>query len=156
MTRFKRRFFFVTNRQIENMVGPVKERFGNQRTENLNFGLFDTATEPTLGLGMIVNPTDWFQNEEIQIQQVQPLDQSGFVEQLRKQVQAAPNDRLVTLVDVTPVNRTRNFHNFSLETPQFYDELYLRLVNEEMPHSRPMYKVDTLSGRAYWILTQGR
>lgn len=29
-----------------------------------------------------------------------------------------PGDELVTLVDVTPVNRTGNFHNFSLETPQ--------------------------------------
>ena len=30
-----------------------------------------------------------------------------------------PGSGLIDLVDVTPVNRTRNFHNFSLETPEF-------------------------------------
>ena len=341
------RFFYVTNRQLENKDGPVEKRFGNQRIETLNFGIYDTAIEPTLGLGMIINPTDWFQNEEIQLKQVQPLDQTDFGRQLRKQVQASqlgslliaingfrerfpsalrktaflghvldidspilvfdwpgdqgstplgyrraqriagesgaelaqtidlilrqvqpdrlwliansmgaqvvvhafsnlyqqtdfadiqteiyhvvltapdvgkdefnnqfkheiaaitrhltvyvssndrallmsrvinqgrrlgestldprnpdqfeeaarifdlvdPDDGLISLVDVTPVNRTRNFHNFSLETPHFFDELYLRLVNDEMPHSRTEYRIETPSGRAYWVLTPGR
>ncbi len=67
-----------------------------------------------------------------------------------------PDKELVTLVDVTPVNRTRNFHNFSLETPQFFDDLYLRLVNVEMPGSRPEYRVTTPTGAAYRVLTRGR
>ena len=44
-----------------------------------------------------------------------------------------PDDERLTLVDVTPVNRTRNFHNFSLETPEFFDDLYLRLTNRYTP-----------------------
>jgi hypothetical protein len=67
-----------------------------------------------------------------------------------------PGDERVTLVDVTPVNRTRNFHNFSLETPEFFDDLFLRLVNPADPLSRQQYRVETPSGRAYWILTRGR
>jgi hypothetical protein len=67
-----------------------------------------------------------------------------------------PDEKLVTLVDVTPVNRTRNFHNFSLETPEFFDDLFLRLVNEEMPSSRPEYRIETPNGRVYWVLTRGR
>ncbi|MEP1596382.1 MAG: alpha/beta hydrolase, partial [Halieaceae bacterium] len=63
---------------------------------------------------------------------------------------------LITLVDVTPVNRTRNFHNFSLETPEFFDDLYLRLTNPEMPNSRPIYRVETIDGSAYSVLTRGR
>ena len=65
-------------------------------------------------------------------------------------------DDLVTLVDVTPVNRTRNFHNFSLETPEFFDDLFLRLVNAEMPRSRPEYRVMTSSGKVYYVLTRSR
>ena len=67
-----------------------------------------------------------------------------------------PGSDLVTLVDVTPVNRTRNFHNFSLETPEFFDDLFLRLINTDMPRSRPVYPVETPDGRVYWVLTRGR
>jgi esterase/lipase superfamily enzyme len=341
------RFFFVTNRRLGADDGPLEERFGNQREGVLKYGFFDTQIEPTLGLGMIINPTDWFQNEEIQLKQVQPLDKSEFIAKLRQQVQASPlrsilinvngfrerfpsalrktaflshvldinspvlvfdwpgdqgstprgyrraqrvagesgaelaqtlgliirqvqperlwlvansmggevvvhafsilyreadladaeveiedvvltapdvdrvefnnqfkqeiaalarnltvyvssNDRallisrvinrgrrlgeatlnprnpdqseeaarvlelvepnseLVTLVDVTPVNRTRNFHNFSLETPEFFDDLFLRLANTNTPSNRLIYQVRTADGAVYWVLTRGR
>jgi len=64
--------------------------------------------------------------------------------------------KFITLVDVTPVNRTRNFHNFSLETPEFFDDLYLRLTNPQVPLSRPIYHVQTTEGRVYSVLTRGR
>ncbi len=67
-----------------------------------------------------------------------------------------PDSDLVTLVDVTPVNRTRNFHNFSLETPEFFDDLFLRLTNEQTPHSRLLYRLQTPEGANYWVLTPGR
>ena len=341
------RFFYVTNRRLERPDGSVEERFGSEREEGLRFGLFDTEIEPSLGIGMLVNPTDWFQNEEIQLRTVRDLERAVFIEELREQVQRSPyqsllinvngfrerfasalrksaflahvldinspilvfdwpgdqgstprgyrraqavaresgeelaatieliirevrpkrlwlvansmggevvvnafgllyqeadladaeteiedvvltapdvsheafgrqfkdeivaltrnltvyvssNDRAllmsrvlnrgrrlgestvdpanpdqseeaacalelvdadsqrVTLVDVTPVNRTRNFHNFSLETPEFFDDLFLRLVNSETPRSRLQYRVATLGGREYWVLTRGR
>jgi len=341
------RFFYVTNRRLGADDGSLEERFGNERERVLKFGFFDTELEPTLGLGMIINPTDWFQNEEIQLKQVQLLDQSEFITQLRRQVQASPlrsilinvngfrerfpsalrktaflshvldinspvlvfdwpgdqgstprgyrraqriagesgaelaqtlgliirqvqpdrlwlvansmggevvvhafsilyqetdladaeaeiedvvltapdvdreefdrqfkreiaalarnltvyvssndrallisrvinrgrrlgegtlnprnpdqseeaarilelvepNNELVTLVDVTPVNRTRNFHNFSLETPEFFDDLFLRLTNTDTPSNRLIYQVRTPDGAVYSVLTRGR
>jgi esterase/lipase superfamily enzyme len=341
------RFFYVTNRGLGADDGPIEERFGNKREGVLKFGFFDTEIEPTLGLGMIINPTDWFQNEEIQLKQVQSLDKSEFIAKLRRQVQSSPlrsilinvngfrerfpsalrktaflshvldinspvlvfdwpgdqgstprgyrraqriagesgaelaqtlgliirqvqperlwlvansmggevvvhafsilyqevdladaeteiedvvltapdvdrdefdrqfkreiaaltrnltvyvssNDRallisrvinrgrrlgeatlnprnpdqfeeatrvlelvepdseLVTLVDVTPVNRTRNFHNFSLETPEFFDDLFLRLTNTNTPSNRLVYQIRTADGAVYWVLTRGR
>ena len=67
-----------------------------------------------------------------------------------------PGSEQVDLVDVTPVNRTRNFHNFSLETPEFFDDLYLRLVNADLPRSRLQYLYRVDDGRKYWVLTRGR
>ena len=341
------RFFYVTNRGIKHQDGAFEERFGNQRELGLKFGLFDTKIEPSLGIGMIINPTDWFQNEEIQLTNVRALKQDAFITELRKQVHASPyrallisvngfrerfpsalrksaflahvldidspqlvfdwpgdqgstprgyrraqriaresgeefaqaikliideiqperlwvlansmggevvvhaftllyqdadladpeseieavvltapdisheefgrqfrdeinaltrnltvyvssNDRAllmsrivnrerrlgestinpsnpdqsdeamkafelvepdsdrVTVVDVTPINRTRNFHNFSLETPEFFDDLYLQFTNDDMPRSRPRYRVRTTNGAEYWVLTRGR
>jgi esterase/lipase superfamily enzyme len=341
------RFFYATNRLLERPDAAPEDRFGNERDPGLRFGLFDTQIEPALGLGMLLDPSDWFQNEEISLNEVRPLEEQAFVEELRQQVEDSPhrgvlvnvngfrerfasalrktaflahvldidaplvvfdwpgdqgstprgyqraqriaresseelartleilirqvrpdhlwliansmggevvvhaftqlhqkadladaeteiedvvltapdvsheefgkrfrkqitdltqnltvyvssNDRAllmsrvlnrerrlgestvnpsnpdqsdeaawalelvepgsdrVTLVDVTPVNRTRNFHNFSLETPEFFDDLYLRLVNPETPKSRLQYRVRSESGAEYWVLTRGR
>ena len=338
------RFLFVTNRRFESDDGPLEERFGNAREEILKFGYFDTKIQPSLGLGMLIDATAWFQNEEIQLIEVRELEQAAFVRQARTFIQGSPyrsllvvvhgfkeafpsalrktsflshvldvntpvllfdwpgnqgsmlrgyrrahrvakasgtelartlqliiqviqpdrlwliansmggqvvadafaqlyrktdladaeteienvvltapdvdhdefdnqfkqeitalaknltvyvssNDRallmsriinrgrrrgestlspdqleeahrvadlvdpgseLITLVDVTPVNRTRNFHNFSLETPEFFDDLYLRLTNSETPRSRLIYQVQAPNGVVYWLLTRGR
>ena len=67
-----------------------------------------------------------------------------------------PGSEQVSLIDITPVNRTRNFHPFRLETPEFFDDLYLRLSNDASPKSRLLYSVTTSTGAEYWVLTQGR
>jgi hypothetical protein len=59
-------------------------------------------------------------------------------------------------VDVTPVNRTRNFHNFSLETPEFFDDLFLRFTGSDLPKSRELYYLETPNGVRYFVLTRGR
>ena len=338
------RFFYTTNRAPGTDDSELTQRFTSQRHDQLSFGSFDATIEPSLGLGMLVNPTEWLQNEEIRLNTVNTIAQADFVEQLQAQVANSPhrallivlhgfregyesalrktaflghvldinaplllfdwpgdqgsglrpyrrarevakasgaelartlhlvvrdvqpeqvwimansmgaqvvvdafsllyqdeefadldreidhvvltapdvdhqqfnlqfkgelkalarhltvyvssNDRallvsrlvnrgrrrgestlspdqldeairiseltepdsdLVNLVDVTPVNRTRNFHNFSLETPEFFDDLFLRLTNPEMPNSRPIYRIQTSDGSVYSVLTRGR
>jgi len=338
------RFFYVTNRRLGSDDAPLQERFGKEREEILKYGYFDARIQPALGLGMLIDATEWFQNEEIQLKEVRELEQAAFVRQARRLIQDSPyrsllvvvhgfkeafpsalrktaflshvldvntpvllfdwpgnqggslggyrrarqvaeasgaelartleliirdiqpdrlwliansmgaqvvvdafallyqeadladaeteiedvvltapdvdhegfdnqfkqeikalarnltvyvssNDRallisriinrgrrrgestlspdqleeairvadlvepgseLVTLVDVTPVNRTRNFHSFSLETPEFFDDLYLRLTNTDMPRSRLIYQVQASNGAVYWVLTRGR
>lgn len=91
------RFFFVTNRRPETDEGPLEDRFGIEREETLRFGSFDTKIKATLGLGMLINPSEWFQDEEIQLTNAQYLDRAAFVEQMQKTVQASP-DRSVLVV----------------------------------------------------------
>jgi esterase/lipase superfamily enzyme len=340
-------FFFATNRRPAELQGPVDERFHSQRQPELSFGVFDTSIEPTLGLGMLLDASDWFLNEQIQLLEVQGLERKAMLERLKSQIAASPhrslllivhgfreafpsalrktaflahvldintpvmvfdwpgdqgsslrgyrrarsvsqasgedlaalietivnevrperlwmiansmggqtvisafqhlqqkadfsdsqteienvvltapdvdheefnqqfrkdisrlaqnvtvyvssNDRALlvsrllnrslrlgestldpanpgqvqqaanlaqllepgdnrlVLVDVTPVNRTRNFHNFSLETPEFFDDLFLRLTNEKLPHTRELYALETPEGVRYFVLTRGR
>lgn len=84
------------------------------------------------------------------------LEPDQFAEAVRLAGLVEPGDDLVTLVDVTPVNRTRNFHNFYVESPEFFDDLYLRLATREPPLSRRLHRVVTPDQRAYWVLTRGR
>ena len=67
-----------------------------------------------------------------------------------------PGQGRLSLVDVTPVNRTRNFHNFSLETPEFFDDLFLRLILQDLPETRELYFLETPEGARYFVLTRGR
>ncbi len=341
------RFFFATNRSPGTPDGDIGERFTSEREASLKFGYFDTQIEPSLGLGMLIDPSDWFLNEDIQLKRVESVDQTAFVAQLGAQVQASPqrsllivvhgfreafesalrrtafvahvldintpvllfdwpgnqgsslrgyrrarqvatdsgaelaatlellieevqperlwmmansmgaqvvvdafsvlyreadfsdaqteienvmltapdvdhqefneqfkkemsalarnvtvyvssNDRALlvsrlinrglrlgestldptnpdqsaqtaslslllepgdeklVLVDVTPVNRTRNFHNFSLETPEFFNDLFLRFTDLDLPQSRELYFVETPEGARYFVLTRGR
>jgi esterase/lipase superfamily enzyme len=338
------RHFYVTNRVPEDRNAPIDRRFSAERSPELTFGHFDISIRPTLGLGMMLNATDWFQNEEIQIDDLADLNESVFLDSLRQTVDRTPhrsllivihgfrerfpsalrktafvssvldintpvmvfdwpgnqgsslrgyraarsvaeesgselartleliirevepdrlaiignsmgaqvivdafgelysqadladaeveidsvvltapdvdradfneqfkeqirtlsrqlivyvssNDRallmsrlinrglrvgestlspdmldeaemiaqlvepgsdLVTLIDVTPINRTRNFHNFSLETPEFYDDVFQRLTSDEAPRNRRSYRVQTPEGNIYWVLTRGR
>ena len=89
------RFFYVTNRVIADQDAPLDDRFGNTRSDSISFGLFDTSIEPTLGLGMLVNPTDWFQNEEIQLNRVESLDEDAMIAAVRRQVDASPQRSLL-------------------------------------------------------------
>ena len=338
------RHFYVTNRIQAAGDEPIEMRFTAERGDELQFGSFDIRLEPTLGLGMIINPSEWFINEEIQMEEIVELERKDFVERLRSFVDRTPersllivihgfrerfpsalrktafvasvldintpvmvfdwpgnqgsslggyrrartvasasgadlartlelvvrevrpdrlwllansmgaqvvvdafsllaeqadfadsdteiedvvltapdadhaefnerfedeitavarrltvyvssNDRAllmsrvvnrgkrlgestlrfdqleeatsildltdvssnrISLVDVTPVNRTRNFHNFSLETPEFFDDLFERFISNDMPRNRLIYRVETPEGNVYWVLTRGR
>ncbi len=343
------RFFFATNRASQESTPVVENQFSNERQPAITYGFFDTTIEPHLGLGMIINPTDWFQNEEIKILETKRIGEEEVVRQLVQQVKASPRrsllisingfrelfpsalrktaflshvldintphlvfdwpgnqgstlrgylqaqsiasesgtelaallqiiltevqperlwllansmgaqvvvhalkelvesnrlsdassmighvvltapdvdvslldeqfrqnvdqltnhfttyvssndrallmsrlinrerrlgqstlnprdlgfdqsdeaaalydllspeDQLMTLVDVTPINRTRNFHNFSLETPEFFDDLFLRLIHRNQVMSRSEFLVRDSTGRVYSVLTQAR
>jgi len=92
------RYFFVTNRRQERDDGPIEERFGRGREEALKFGSFDAKIQSTLGLGMLINPTEWFQNEEINLQEIQKFDEAAFVERLTRLVRGSPYGALLVVV----------------------------------------------------------
>ena len=81
----------------------------------------------------------------------------GQVEQAKRLTELLePDSDQLALIDVTPVNRTRNFHNFSLETPEFFDDLFLRLTGSGLPQSRGLYSLRTPRGARYYVLTRAR
>ncbi len=90
------RFFFVTNRRMQSPDGSVEERFGNEREAGLKFGLFDTDIEPSLGIGMLIDPTDWFQNEEIQLLEVRSLERPRLSRSGQSRYTTPPIERCTT------------------------------------------------------------
>ena len=84
------------------------------------------------------------------------ISQDQLEEAIRLAELVEPDSDTIALVDVTPVNRTINFHNFYLESPEVFNDLYLRLFNTEAPHHRSLYPIKARDGSIYWILTRGR
>ncbi len=92
------RFFYATNRVPVDEEGPIEARFGAEREATVRFGAFDTRLEPTLGLGMLINPSDWFLNEEIRLESLRALEREQLVRELRAQVEASPYRSLLVVV----------------------------------------------------------
>jgi esterase/lipase superfamily enzyme len=58
----------------------------------------------------------------------------------------------LSVVDATPVNRTRNLHHFFTDSPEFFDDLYRHLLQPDNNVSRRLHTVRSDSGKTYWIL----
>lgn len=92
------RFFFVSNRVAAEGPEPLKDRLGAERGPMLHFGSFDTEIEPTLGLGRWLDASSWFLDEEINILNVQSMDRTAYVNQLRGMISRSPHRGLLILV----------------------------------------------------------
>lgn len=58
-----------------------------------------------------------------------------------------------SVIDATPVNRTRNLHHFFTDSPEFFDDLYQHLLQPDDVVSRRLHSVRTgPQGTNYWIL----
>lgn len=92
------RYYFVTNRKKTHEDTILENRFTNEREPTLKFGLFDIKIEPSIGLGRLINPNEWFQNEEIVIKNMEALQQEAFVDQLRMLVAKSPRRSLLIVI----------------------------------------------------------
>lgn len=92
------RYFFVTNRKKSEENENLAFRFGSEREPRLKFGFYDTKIEPSVGLGMFINPSEWFQNEEITVKKIEALQQEKFIKKLKKIVHDSPQRSLLVVV----------------------------------------------------------
>lgn len=58
-----------------------------------------------------------------------------------------------SVIDATPINRTRNLHHFFTDSPEFFDDLYQHLLEPDHVVSRRLHSVRIgPRGTTYWIL----
>ena len=100
------RFFYISNRELQEPGGDLGHRFHSRRDGELKFGHFDVRVEPSLGIGMLVDPSAWLINEEIQLLQVRAQEKADFTDQLRQQVENSRDRSLLVVV-----------HGFASPTP---------------------------------------
>lgn len=87
---------------------------------------------------------------------VPPADRIGqyeFEEAMELLELQAKGARNISIVDATPINSFRNLHHFFTDSPEFFDDLYQRLLQPNQIISRRLYPVRINSqDMLYWIL----
>ena len=117
-----------------------------------NTTIYVSSNDRALLLSRLVNRDRRLGESSLSVEDAEMLDGvAGLLDHL-----VTPDDDRVALVDVTAVNRTRNFHNFSLEVPEFFDDIYLRLANPITPLNRLRFEFRTPEGKRYSVLTRDR
>lgn len=92
------RYFFATNREARYARDTGVDRFGNGRIDRVAFGTFDVRIKATLGLGLLVDPVRWLQDEEIRVETVDSMGRVATAEALRAQVAASESRSLLIVV----------------------------------------------------------
>jgi esterase/lipase superfamily enzyme len=127
------------------------QRFGAQiKRLSKHLTVYVTSTDQALLLSHWVNRGSRLGR----VQKARPdePDQSQFVHAHRLLQLEAQGSGEIDVIDVTPINRHRNRHNFLTDDSEFLDELYVRLLRPEDRTSRRLYPVPTDAGVISWIL----
>jgi esterase/lipase superfamily enzyme len=61
----------------------------------------------------------------------------------------------IALIDVTPINHASYRHGYYLESAEFYNDFYMRLLGEKPQANRCLYLMKVDGGTDYWILKEG-
>lgn len=60
----------------------------------------------------------------------------------------------ISLIDVTPINNSSYKHGYYLESPEFYDDFYMRIFGEKPNANRCLYLMKVEGKTDYWILRE--
>jgi esterase/lipase superfamily enzyme len=80
-----------------------------------------------------------------------PLKEAGLI-----LGRGEPGHDRVALVDATSVIGSGNLRELSLETPELFADLHLRLAHRGTPRSWLTYPVSASDGEVYWVLNRSR
>jgi len=62
------------------------------------------------------------------------------------------NPEKITLIDVTPINKSSYSHGYYLEDPEFFDDVYTRFFDKEPNVSRRLYLTKYKDNVDYWVM----
>lgn len=62
----------------------------------------------------------------------------------------------ITLIDVTPINKSSYSHGYYLEDPEFFDDVYTRFFDKEPNVSRRLYLLKYKDNVDYWVMQAGK
>ncbi|OGW74663.1 MAG: hypothetical protein A2Z72_01060 [Omnitrophica bacterium RBG_13_46_9] len=58
----------------------------------------------------------------------------------------------ISIIDATQINNASYGHGYDLESPEFYDNVYMQLLNAPPEDNRRLYLVKEKDGVDYWIM----
>jgi len=96
---------------------------------------------------------DWEKKLGLQQVKLEKEDQFEEAKDLLYIKSLAPDK--IALIDVTPINKAGGGHTYYIESPEFYDDFYMRLFEGFEGKNRRLYLVHEKEGIDYWIMRGG-
>ena len=62
----------------------------------------------------------------------------------------------IALIDVTPINDSSYGHGYYLESADYYDDFYMRILDQDPHANRGLYLLKTKDNMDYWVLRGGK
>lgn len=95
-------------------------------------------------------------NQEERVGRIKNREEPKQLEELRGllYVKSMDSDR-VALIDVTPINNASFHHGYYLESPEFYDDFYMRIFDKGSNVNRRLYLLKFQNNTDYWVMKSG-
>ena len=72
--------------------------------------------------------------------------------QIRNHYLKSLDPEKITVIDVTPINNASFKHGYYLESPEFFDDCYMRIFDKEPNTNRRLYLLKAKDDTDYWVL----
>jgi esterase/lipase superfamily enzyme len=129
------------------------DRFAAEITAlSRNLTTYVASNDQALLMGKIINRSRRLGRPGVMVPEAREAEQPQLQCALDLLELQAKGAKAIAVVDVTPINRTRNLHHFFTDSAEFFDDLYRHLLQPDNPIDRLLYPVRTEQGATYWIL----
>ena len=110
-----------------------------------------SSDDNALLMSGLINQDKRLGREKLRIKDPEQLEEARGLLSLK----SLDPDRF-TVIDVTPINNASFRHGYYLESPEFYDDFYMRILDAKPNVNRCLYLLKFKTGADYWVMQNSR
>lgn len=132
------------------------EKFAKEvETLSRNFTVYVSSDDDALLLSEIISNEKKLGLEKIKVNE-KHMKHEQFDEMKNIVYLKSLDPSRYSVVDVTPINTSSFRHGYYLECPEYFDDVYLRLMDDPPHINRRLYLLKTKDEIDYWVLTSDK
>ena len=128
------------------------EKFKNEIVAiSRNVTAYVSSDDNALLMSGFINKNNRLGREKVRIKEPEQLEEAKELLYLK----SLEPDRF-TVIDVTPINNSSFKHGYYLESVEFYDDIYMRILDAKPNINRCLYLLKSNDGMDYWVMQSSK